>query len=312
MPSAGGAGGAGGTGGDGEPSATTTSGTGGAIDADPTVEFVALAPESLEYPEGIALSTDGAALLVGYGPSLQVDRINLANGERTTFAGPSSNGTLLLTALAQANSGTVFATIRSKDSPSGIYGANQGGTLNLYTTNLVMPLGVARIADGDLLVADGVGTIARFFVDFQFFNTVSSEDELAPGAGCPEAPLSNGIGASAIAVVETDVYVTNASAGSVLKFAGGNLTAPPLVLAGPSCELLGGASGVAATPDGSIYVSLRERNAIVKVQNGAVETLASGGKLAAPAHLVAHGGALYIANSASLGVGKPSILKLPL
>lgn len=71
------------------------------------------------------------------------------------------------------------------------------------------------------------------------------------------------------------------------------------MLAGPDCEALGGADGLARAPDGSFVVAVNRQNKLVSVSpNGKAHTLARGEPFDFPASVAYRGDTLYATNFA--------------
>lgn len=90
----------------------------------------------------------------------------------------------------------------------------------------------------------------------------------------------------------------------------------PTIFAGPDCDMLGGADGLARAPDGSFVVALNRQDKLVRVSAaGAFETIAKGAPLDFPASVAFHGSDLYVTNfalfTASAGkLASPALVKL--
>jgi sugar lactone lactonase YvrE len=84
------------------------------------------------------------------------------------------------------------------------------------------------------------------------------------------------------------VYVANNDKGSIIKIpvlADGSAGTPEIV-AGPDCERLGGADGLARASDGSLWVAVNRQNRLVRIDlAGGIETVAENGALDFPASL---------------------------
>ena len=81
------------------------------------------------------------------------------------------------------------------------------------------------------------------------------------------------------------------------------------MLAGPDCETLGGADGLARAPDGSFVVAVNRQNKVVRVgADGAVHTNVSGDPLDFPATVAYRGSTLFATNFAfaNANAGKPA------
>ncbi len=81
------------------------------------------------------------------------------------------------------------------------------------------------------------------------------------------------------------------------------------MLAGPDCDALGGADGLARAPDGSFVIAVNRQNKVVRVgADGEVHTLVSGAPLDFPASVAYQGTTLFATNFAfaNASAGKPA------
>lgn len=120
------------------------------------------------------------------------------------------------------------------------------------------------------------------------------------------------IGANGIVVERDAVYVVNMDRATLVQIpreAAGH-AGTPHVLAGPDCDALGGADGLAHAPDGSFVIAVNRQNKLVRVtaNDGAISTLAHGAPFDFPASVAYLGSALYATNFAlkTASAGEPS------
>ena len=168
------------------------------------------------------------------------------------------------------------------------------------------------LMDGtDLFVADSGGTIFKIKDDATVATWVS--DPLLQGTDLScmyAAPFP--IGANGIVKIGTDFYVSNTNLGSIVKIpikADGS-AGTPAVVAGPSCDKLGGIDGIAIDSDGkSILGVLNSQSKIVRIDAaGTITDVFAGKPLDNPASIVVPFGApatAYITNSAFFDMAMP-------
>jgi len=109
------------------------------------------------------------------------------------------------------------------------------------------------------------------------------------------------------------VYVTNTDKGTLVRIPiqpdGAAGTAA--LAAGPSCDELNGADGLAIAPDGSFVVAVNHQDKLVRIdRKGAITTIAAGAPLDFPSSLAFDGGTLYVENFAFLDQKAPGLLEV--
>lgn len=274
-------------------------------------------PSAGELPEGLLVTKDTA--YVGFAPTSRVVRVDLATGAATPFGQLPTPvaGKGFMTGLAQSPSGDVYAGLVSfvPEVQAGIYRIPQnGGAATLFAKDAALPFpnALAFDSDGSLFASDS-GTGSVFRIDgkgnaerWATADLLTGQKEACGGAGPGFAIGANGI------VVERDaVYVVNMDQATLVKIprvAAGKAGAP-LIIAGPDCETLGGADGLARAPDGSFVIAVNRQNKIVRVNSGGmVETIATGVPFDFPASVAYRGDTLYATNFAlkNASAGKPA------
>jgi len=287
--------------------------------AAPSAQFLSkFRPTAGELPEG--LFVDRGAAFVGFAPTSVVVRIDLASGASTPFAQlpvPVA-GKGFMTGLAESASGDVYAGLASfvPEVQAGIYRISKtGGAAALFAKDEALPFpnALAFDSDGALFVTDS-GTGSLFKIDsFGKAERWASGELLTgkkhacgPGLG-PEFE----IGANGLVVERDAVYVVNTDKAILVKVPreGSGKAGEPSVIAGPDCEKLGGADGLARAPDGSFVVAVNRQDKLTRILgNGAFETIASGPPLDFPASVAYLGARLYVTNFAlyTASAGKPA------
>jgi sugar lactone lactonase YvrE len=222
-----------------------------------------------------------------------------------------------MTGLAQSATGEVYAGLASfvPEVQAGIYRIpKSGGAATLFAKDgaLQFPNALAFDSDGALWATDsGTGSVFRILADghaerWATGSALTGNKEACDGAGPGFAIGANGI------VVEPDaVYVVNMDLATLVKIprAAGGSPGTPEVLAGPDCEALGGADGLARAPDGSFVVAVNRQNKLVRVgKDGKLTLLAHGAPFDFPATVAYRGTTLYATNFAlkTASAGKPS------
>jgi len=250
-----------------------------------------------ELPEGLAFR-DGTPY-VGFAPSGTVARVDVANGSSQSFAqlpGPLPNQGFM-TGLAFDAAGALYAALSSsaKEVESGIYRASKdGGDAILFAKHpdMTFPNGLAFDGAGQLWVTDSSkGAVFKIAPDGT--TTIFSDHELLKGQRgfCgPGTDSGFDVGANGIALGDGVIYVTNSDKASVIEIAiaaadgsaGGVRT-----LAGPLCDQLGGADGLARMPGGSLIAAANRLNQVVRVEtNGSTAVLGGGAPFDYPASVV--------------------------
>lgn len=268
------------------------------------VNFDALAGE---LPEGLAIAGDMA--FVGFAPTSQVVRVDLATSQVSpwgTLPTPVS-GQGFMTGFAHSPSGELYVGLASfvPEVQAGIYRIpKSGGAASLFATDPALPFpnALAFDKDGALFVTDsGTGSIVR--VDAQGHAAVWATGDALLGDkdACDGAGPGFAIGANGLVVEDDAIYVVNLDQATLLEIPRDDAgkAGAPVILAGPDCETLGGADGLAVSPDGSFVVAVNRQNKIVRVaRDGRIETLTSGEPLDFPATLAYSDDTLFATNFA--------------
>ena len=320
-----GAGAAGGSGG----SASGGGGSGGAT-AEARI-VAAFDPAKGELPEGLALDEAAGRAFVGFAPSGTVVSVDLESGAVTphgTLPQPPADG--FMTGLALAKDGSVYGALVSfhPEVQAGIYAIPPaGGAAKLFGSDpgMAFPNGIVVTGDGSLLVTDSAaGAVFQVSTTGQVSTWLA--DDLLKGQLDYCGPDLNtfDIGANGIALRGNDVLVANNDLGSIVRIpvlAGGKAGVPE-VYAGPDCDNLGGADGLAVDADGTLLVAVNRQDRIARVgTDGKVTIVSEGGHLDFPASLALHAGAsgntllvtdFALARAMSGGDPKPALLELPL
>ncbi|WP_394845789.1 SMP-30/gluconolactonase/LRE family protein [Pendulispora brunnea] len=278
-----------------------------------------------QLPEGIAFR-DGSAY-VGFAPLGIIARVNPATGAIQTFGklpGPSSPTSGFMTGLAFDAQGSLYAALVSLtgDVKSGIYRVGKdGGDATLFAEHpdLKFPNGLEFDAGGRLWVTDSnKGAVFRIASD----GTVSLFSDHALLAGqqgyCgPGTDSGFVIGANGIALGQNLVYVANTDKASIVEIAinADGTAGATRTVAGPNCELLGGADGLVRAPNGSLFVAANRLNQIARIEpNGTMALRGRGAPLDFPASLVISNDTLWITSfalaNANAGTNpKPALLR---
>lgn len=303
----------------GAPTATTH-------DAPATGHFAAhFSVTAGELPEGLALAANTA--YVGFAPTSRVVRVDLTTGVAASFGqlpAPVS-GKGFMTGLARARSGDLYAGLASfvPEVQAGVYRIGKdGGSATLFSSDAMLPFpnALAFDDDGSLWVTDS-GTGSLFHVDVAGHAQRWATGDLLTGkkhACGPGLGPEFAIGANGLVVEHDAIYVVNTDKAILVKIpreSAGNAGEPSIVV-GPDCENLGGADGLARTPDGSFVVALNRQDKLVKLTpSGNVAVIAKGPPLDFPASLAFLDADLYVTNfalyRASAGqAAAPGLLKL--
>ena len=280
-----------------------------------------------QLPEGIAVSPDG--IYASMAVTSQLFRITL-DGEAD-----------LISQLPQYPPNLGFTTGVALDRQGNIYVAQASFSPEVSTGIYIVPPGGGEAelfaSSGDMILPNGIafGKKGRLFVTDSFAGVIFeiasdgsvgkwSEDKLFKGNAtfCPPDELGLGdIGLNGLAFDhKNNLFVLNTDMGTVIKIpvnkdgSAGN----PEVFAGPDCENLEGADGIAIDTKGNLYISANRINKVVKVnQEGKLTVLETGGLLDFPTNLAFGLGdesdTLYINNAALIssqqeGGSGPNIL----
>lgn len=270
-----------------------------------------------ELPEGFAVTKDSA--YVGFAPTSRVVRVDLAAGTATAFGQlPTAiSGKGFMTGLAAAPAGEVYAGLASfvPEVQAGIYRiAKEGGAATLFAKDAALPFpnALAFDTDGSLWATDsGTGSVFHFDASGRAERWATGDALTGQKEGCGGAGPGFAIGANGLVVERDAVYVVNMDKATLVKIPRGasGAAGAPSIVAGPDCEALGGADGLARAPDGSFVIAVNRQNKIVRVTTaGKVETIASGPPFDFPATLAYRGANLYATNFAlkNASAGKPA------
>ena len=264
-------------------------------------------PSAGELPEGLALTADAA--YVGFAPTSRVMRVDVATGKATQYAQLPTPvaGKGFLTGLAQSAAGDLYAGLASfvPEVQAGIYRISHGnGEVSLFAKDAALPFpnGLAFDASGTLFATDsGTGSVFRFDASGHAERWSSDPALLGDAKACDGAGPGFAIGANGIVVESDAVYVVNLDHATLLRIprAKDGTAGPASILAGPDCETLGGADGLARAPDGSFVVAVNRQNKLVSVApDGKVRTLAQGEPFDFPASVGYREGTLFATNFA--------------
>lgn len=270
-----------------------------------------------ELPEGLVMGEQAA--YVGFAPTSRVVRVNPESGEVSSFGQLPAPvpGKGFMTGLAVSAGGDVYAGLASftPEAQAGIYRVSKsGGDAALFAKDpeLAFPNALAFDGDGALFATDsGSGSVFR--IDPKGVATKWSGDAALGGNkdACDGAGPGFAIGANGIVVEQDAIYVVNLDQATLLKLPrqSDGSAGKPVVLAGPDCDALGGADGLARAPDGSFVVAVNRQNKVVRVSvDGEVQTIVSGAPLDFPATVAYRGNALFATNFAfaNASAGKPA------
>lgn len=297
---------------------TKTSSPANEAPSPPTPELVAHFDASAgELPEGLVMGEQTA--YVGFAPTSRIVRVNPESGDVSSFGqlpAPVPNKGFM-TGLAVSNSGDVFAGLASfvPEVQPGIYRvAKSGGDATLFAQDpqLAFPNALAFDSDGTLFATDS-GSGSVFHIDAKGAATRWSGDAALGGNkdACNGAGPGFAIGANGLVVEHDAVYVVNLDQATLVKLPrlSDGSAGKAVVLAGPDCDALGGADGLARAPDGSFLVAVNRQNKVVRVDaDSEVHTVVSGAPLDFPATLAYRGSTLFATNFAlaNASAGKPA------
>jgi sugar lactone lactonase YvrE len=270
-----------------------------------------------ELPEGLAMGEHTA--FVGFAPTSRIVKVDPDSGAVSAFGqlpAPVA-GKGFMTGLALASDGDLYAGLASftPEVQAGIYRVSKGGgaaTLFAKDAELGFPNGLAFDADGALFATDsGSGSIFR--IDPSGTATRWSSDPALSGNkdACDGAGPGFAIGANGLVVERDAIYVVNLDQATLVKLQrqSDGTAGEAVVLAGPDCDSLGGADGLARSPDGSFVIAVNRQNKLVRVAaDGAVHTLASGAPFDFPATVAYRESTLFATNFAlaNASAGKPA------
>lgn len=279
-----------------------------AAEPSATTELVAtFDPVAGELPEGLVFAADAA--YVGFAPTSQVMRVDVGTGKATQYAqlpAPVA-GKGFLTGLARSPAGDLYAGLASfvPEVQAGIYRVSQeSGEVSLFAKDAALPFpnGLAFDSSGALFATDsGTGSVFRFDASGNAERWASDAALLGDAKACDGAGPGFAIGANGIVVEPDAVYVVNLDQATLLRIprAKDGSAGPASLVAGPDCETLGGADGLARAPDGSFVVAVNRQNKLVRVAaDGKVRTLAQGEPFDFPASVAYRGDTLFATNFA--------------
>jgi sugar lactone lactonase YvrE len=303
----------------------------GAMHALPAqAELVApLDVAKFELPEGMAVR-DGIPY-IGLAPTSQILRVNPESGTAEPFATlpkPVPNkGFMTGLTFSARDPGALYAALASFTSEvqPGVYRvAASGGAATLFAKHPAMafPNGLFSDATGRIYVTDSArGSIFRSSARGDEVEEWLHSELLAGDVNhaCAKAAGKSAgfaIGANGIAQQDGVFFVTNSDRGTIVKIAlnhDGSAQQPEL-FAGPDCELLGGADGIAS--DGkSLFVADNYQDRLVRVDaQGHASVLYAGAPLDFPASPSVAGDTLYVTNfalrNAQQGKGAPGLVAI--
>ncbi len=276
-----------------------------------------------ELPEGLA-EADGAAY-VTFAPTGEIRRVDLATGATTRFSKlptPVANKGFA-TGLLFGRDRSLYAALVSFD-PSvraGIYRVpSGGGEAKLFAQNpkMAFPNGLAFDDSGRLLVTDSAaGTI--FAVDAAGRATPWATSDLLVGDkdACGGSGLGFPIGANGLVLGDDAFYVTNTDKGTIVRVAidADGRAGAATIAAGPSCEALAGADGIALAESGDLIVAVNRQDKIVRIApSGAIDVVARGGNVEFPASVWVSGDealvtSFALANASAGKASRPSLVR---
>ncbi len=269
-----------------------------------------------ELPEGLVVADDSA--YVGFAPTGRVVRVDMSTGTATPYGQLPTpvTGKGFMTGLARSPAGEVYAGLASfvPEVQAGIYRIPKaGGAASLFAkdTALPFPNALAFDSDGTLFATDsGTGSVFRIDGNGRAERWATGDALTGEKEACNAAGPGFAIGANGIVVEREAVYVVNMDKATLVKIPrdGAGHAGAPSIVAGPDCDALGGADGLTRAPDGSFVIAVNRQNKIVRVKNGAVETIASGAPFDFPATVAYRGTTLYATNFAlkNASAGKPA------
>lgn len=263
------------------------------------------------------LTQDSA--FVGFAPTARVVRVDLATRKVSPFGQLPTpvSGKGFMTGLAQSPNGEIYAGLVSfvPEVQAGVYRLpKEGGAATLFAkdTALSFPNALAFDSDGTLFVTDsGSGSVFRIGTDGHAERWASGDALTGNKDACGGMGPGFPIGANGLVVERDGVYSVNLDKATLVKIErtetgkAGAIT----TVAGPSCEALGGADGLARTKDGSFLIAVNRQNKIVRVSSGGnIDTVVSGAPLDFPATVAFEGATLYATNFAFMtaSAGKPA------
>jgi len=262
-----------------------------------------------EVAEGLAVTADTA--YVGFAGTGEVVGVSLPGAQVTPFGNvpPYGPNEAFLLGLLLDNSDQLYAGLAPfvPTVVGGVYRWPSTGGLAAVPfaadPAFAFPNGLVFAASGNLLVSDSSGVIHEVTP----LGVVSEwlADPLLQGVAdnCPNAVTPFPIGTNGIVVDGGNVYVANTNMATIVRIPvmGDGSAGTPELFAGPDCNTLGGADGLAIR-DTDLYVAVNALNsiAIVSTSDGSISELYTGDPLQSPASVAFGGpdGNLYVTNAA--------------
>jgi hypothetical protein len=290
--------------------------------ASPLAQFDA---QKGSLPEGLAIR--GANAYVGFAPTSQIMEVNVATGSATPYSTLPTpvSGKGFMTGLAFYGT-SLYAGLVSfvPEVQAGIYRATAPGkpaVLYAKHRDMAFPNGLAFESSGRLYVADSAaGAVFRVSTSGEATKwsagplLAGNKDSCGPGKGVG-VPFD--IGANGIVLKDDAAYVTNTDKASVVRIPILADGSPGLAqtFAGPNCEDLGGADGIALDPLGNLVVADNHLDKIVRIDaSGHVVTVVRSQPLDFPASVAFDGRTLYATNfaflRASTGKAHPGLVRV--
>jgi sugar lactone lactonase YvrE len=201
----------------------------------------------------------------------------------------------------------------------GIYRAVKGGAATVFAKHpeMLFPNGMVFDDAGRMYVTDSAaGAVFRVSPTGEVTKWASGPALAGGKDGCGAGKgvgVPFDIGANGIAFNDGALIVTNTDRGALVRIpiqADGS-SGTIADIAGPSCDDLNGADGVAIAPNGDYIVAVNHQNKVVRVDRaGRVSTLLAGAMLDFPSSVTFDGGALYVENFAFLDSKNPGLLRV--
>jgi len=208
----------------------------------------------------------------------------------------------------------------SNTSQPGIYRAVAGGPATLVAKHaeMVFPNGIVFDDTGQMYVTDsGAGAVFRVSTTGQVTKWASGPLLTGGKDGCGVGKgvgVPFDIGANGIVLDDGALIVSNTDHGALVRIPiqADGAAGAQVEIAGPSCDVLNGADGIAVAPNGDFIVAVNHQNKLVRIDGaGHVSTVIAGDPLDFPASVTFDDGALYVGNFAFLDARNPGVLKVP-
>jgi NADPH:quinone reductase-like Zn-dependent oxidoreductase len=270
------------------------------------VQVASFDAKKSNLPEGLAVR--GNKAYVGFAPTSEIIEVDVQTKEIRPFSTLPQPiaGKGFMTGLA-FNGADLYAALVSfvPDVQAGIYRAEPGARAKLFAKHAEMafPNGLAVDAAGRMFVTDSAaGAIFRISRAGEVSKWAGgpllsgSKDFCGPGRGVG-VPFD--IGANGIAIKDGAVYVTNTDKAPIVRVpvTADGAAGEPQAFAGPSCENLGGADGLALDPRGNFVAADNHLNKIVRIDTaGNIVPVVQGAPLDFPASVVFRGSTLFATN----------------